>query len=253
VYYSNITHRRICINILIEGKRYMLEVSKLSKSYGKTEAVKNVSFTVNEGEIAVLAGPNGAGKSTIIKSVAGLLKYKGKIEICGYDNKSIKGKSMLGYIPEMPSLFPLLTIKDHITLMAHAFSIKEYEERAERLLKLFDLWDKKDKYGSDLSKGMQQKVSICCALITEPKVLLVDEPMIGLDPKAIRNMKEVMLELKKQGVSIVLSTHLLDSVEELWDRIIIMKNGEFVLSKARDEFDKQSESLEDIFFKVTEE
>jgi ABC-2 type transport system ATP-binding protein len=230
----------------------MLVVSNLSKKYGKTEAVKNVNFTVNPGEVAVLAGPNGAGKSTIIKSIVGLLKYDGKIEICGYDNKSIKGKSALAYIPEMPSLFPLLTIEEHITLMAHAFSIRDYEKRSEELLKTFDLWDKKNKYGSDLSKGMQQKVSICCALITQPKVLLVDEPMIGLDPKAIRNMKEILNELKNQGVSIVLSTHLLDSVQELWDRIIIMKDGKFVLSKAREEFKNETKSLEEIFFEFTE-
>ncbi|AJA47213.1 ABC-type transporter ATP-binding protein EcsA [Clostridium pasteurianum DSM 525 = ATCC 6013] len=231
----------------------MLEVSKLSKNYGKTQAVKNVNFTVNAGEVAVLAGPNGAGKSTIIKSIAGLLKYEGKIEICGYDNKSIKGKSALGYIPELPSLFPLLTISEHLTLMAHAFNIKNHEKRAEELLKLFDLWDKKDKYGSDLSKGMQQKASICCALITEPKVLLVDEPMLGLDPKAIRNMKELLIKLKNEGVAIVVSTHLLDSVQELWDRILIMKNGEFVLSKARSEFNNEFKSLEEIFFEFTEE
>lgn len=231
----------------------MLEVINLSKNYGKTEAVKNISFKVEPGEIAVLAGPNGAGKSTIIKSIAGLLKYNGKITICGHNNKSIKGKSALGYIPEMPSLFPLLTIKEHITLMAHAFGVKDYEGRSEELLKLFDLWDKKDKYGSDLSKGMQQKVSICCALITQPKLLLVDEPMIGLDPKAIRNMKEILMELKQQGTAIVLSTHLLDSVQELWDKILIMKNGESVLAKSRHDFDGEFKTLEDIFFEFTEE
>ena len=231
----------------------MLEVSSLSKRYGKTEAVKDVSFKVEKGEIAVLAGPNGAGKSTIIKSIAGLLKYDGSIKIGGHNNKTIEGKRSIGYIPEMPALFPLLTINEHITLMAHAFGIKDYEGRAEEMLKLFDLWDKKNKYGSDLSKGMQQKVSICCALITEPKLLLVDEPMIGLDPKAIKNMKDTLMQLKKEGVSIVLSTHLLDSVQELWDRILIMKDGEFVLSKARNEFQDEFDSLEDIFFQFTED
>lgn len=231
----------------------MLEVINLSKSYGKTNAVKNISFEVAQGEIAVLAGPNGAGKSTVIKSIAGLLKYDGTIRIEGHLNKSIEGKSALGYIPEMPSLFPLLTINEHITLMAHAFKVKDYENRSEELLKLFDLYDKKDKYGSDLSKGMQQKVSICCALITNPKVLLVDEPMIGLDPKAIRNMKEILLQLKNQGTSIVLSTHLLDSVQELWDKLIIMKNGESVLSKSKSEFDGEGKTLEDIFFQYTED
>lgn len=231
----------------------MLQVTNLSKSYGKTEAIKNISFEVGDGEIAVLAGPNGAGKSTIIKSIAGLLKYEGTIRICGHLNKSIEGKNALGYIPEMPSLFPLLTISEHIILMAHAFKVKDYENKAEELLKLFDLYDKKDKYGSELSKGMQQKVSICCALITNPKVLLVDEPMIGLDPKAIRNMKEILLNLKQSGTSIVISTHLLDSVQEFWDKLVIMKNGESVLTKSKVDFDEEGKSLEDIFFEFTEE
>lgn len=230
----------------------MLEVISLTKKYGKTIAVNNVSFNVEKGEIAVLAGPNGAGKSTMIKSIAGLLKYEGCVKISGYSNKSIEGKRLIGYIPEMPSLFPLLTISEHITFMAHAYGIKEYEERKEELLKLFDLWDKKDKYGSDLSKGMQQKVSICCALITDPKLLLVDEPMIGLDPKAIRNMKDILKEIKENGTSVVLSTHLLDSVQDLWDRIVIMKDGKFIYSKERDDSDSDDKSLEDIFFQVTE-
>ena len=231
----------------------MLEVTNLTKSYNKNTVVKNVSFKVEKGEIAVLAGPNGAGKSTIIKSIAGLLRYEGDIKICGKVNKSVEGKKELGYIPEMPAMFPLLSISEHITLMAHAYGIKNYENRSEELLRLFDLWDKKDKYGSELSKGMQQKVSICSALITEPSVLLVDEPMIGLDPKAIKNMKEILVELKNNGTTILVSTHLLDSVQELWDRILIMKDGEFVLSGAKDELDFKDKTLEDIFFEFTEE
>lgn len=230
----------------------MLEVIGLTKKYGKTIAVNDASFNVDKGEIAVLAGPNGAGKTTMIKSIAGLLKYDGSVKISGYSNKSVEGKRLIGYIPEMPSLFPLLTISEHITFMAHAYGIKDYENRKEELLKLFELWDKKDKYGSDLSKGMQQKVSICCALITDPKLLLVDEPMIGLDPKAIRNMKDVLKEIKEKGTSVVLSTHLLDSVQDLWDRIVIMKEGKFIYAKVRDDSDSDNKSLEDIFFKVTE-
>lgn len=231
----------------------MLNIVNLSKNYGKTKAVKNVSFFVDKGEIGVLVGPNGAGKSTIIKSIAGLLRYEGNIEIGGYNNKSIEGKKLLGYVPEIPSLFPLLTIDEHINLMAHAYGIKDYENDKEEMLKAFDLWDKKDKFGSDLSKGMQQKASICCALITRPQVLLVDEPMIGLDPKAIRTLKDTFRKLKENGTTMLISTHLLDSVQELWDRILIMKNGEFVYSKTRDELGDKTESLEEIFFKVTEE
>ncbi len=231
----------------------MLEVSNLSKRYNKTLAVKNVDFKVEKGEIAVLAGPNGAGKSTIIKSIAGLLRYDGTIRVCGLDNKSVEGKRALGYIPEMPAMFPLLSIKEHVTLMAHAYGVKSFEERSEELLKLFDLWDKQDKYGSELSKGMQQKVSICCALITNPSVLLVDEPMIGLDPKAIKTMKELLVQLKNNGTTILISTHLLDSVQDLWDRILIMKDGEFLLAKSKDELDLKDKTLEDIFFEFTEE
>jgi len=231
----------------------MLKVTNLTKKYGKMLAVKNVSFFVETGEIAVLAGPNGAGKSTVIKSIVGLLRYQGSITVNDKINKSIEGKSYIGYIPEIPSLFPLLTVSEHITLMAHAFGIKDYEAEAEELLKAFDLWDKKDKFGSELSKGMQQKVSICCAIITRPKVLLVDEPMVGLDPKAIRTMKNLLLKLKEQGTSIVVSTHLLDSVQDLWDRIIIMKDGEFVYSNTKHEIGKEDKSLEDIFFEYTEE
>lgn len=231
----------------------MLKVTNLTKKYGKTLAVSDVSFTVETGEIAVLAGPNGAGKSTVIKSIVGLLKYQGSITVNDKPNKSIEGKGYIGYIPEIPSLFPLLTIGEHVTLMAHAFGVKDYEDEAETLLKAFDLWDKKDKFGSELSKGMQQKVSICCAIITKPKVLLIDEPMVGLDPKAIRTMKNILLKLKEKGTSIVVSTHLLDSVQDLWDRIIIMKNGEFVYANTKREIGNEDKSLEDIFFEYTEE
>ena len=137
--------------------------------------------------------------------------------------------------------------------MAKAYGINDYEEYADELFRLFDLDDKTEKFGSELSKGMQQKLSICCALITRPKLILLDEPMIGLDPKAIKELKNLMLKLKNEGVSIIVSTHLLDSVDNLWDRIVIMDKGNIVLSKSRAELDMDSdESLDEIFFKVTE-
>ena len=234
----------------------MLEITNLTKSYKKFDAVKNLNLFIGEGEIGVLAGPNGAGKSTTIKSIAGLLRYKGEIKIGGYSNKSIEGKKLFSYVPELPGLFPLLTVKEHMHFMARAYGIKDYEDYAEELFEIFDLSDKTEKFGSELSKGMQQKLSICCALITRPKLILFDEPMIGLDPKAIKKLKDIMLELKLQGVSMIVSTHLLDSVEDLWDRIVIMDKGNIVLSKTRKEIENElkdsEESLEDIFFKVTE-
>ena len=234
----------------------MLEITNLTKSYKKFDAVKNLNLFIEEGEIGVLAGPNGAGKSTTIKSIAGLLRYKGEIKIGGYSNKSIEGKKLFSYVPELPGLFPLLTVREHIHFMARAYGIKDYEDYAEELFEIFDLSDKTEKFGSELSKGMQQKLSICCALITKPKLILFDEPMIGLDPKAIKKLKDIMLELKLQGVSMLVSTHLLSSVEDLWDRIVIMDKGNIVLSKTKKELENElkdsDETLEDIFFKVTE-
>ena len=234
----------------------MLEITNLTKSYKNFDAVKNLNLFIGEGEIGVLAGPNGAGKSTTIKSIAGLLRYKGEIKIGGYSNKSVEGKKLFSYVPELPGLFPLLTVREHMHFMARAYGIKDYEDYAEELFEIFDLSDKTEKFGSELSKGMQQKLSICCALITRPKLILFDEPMIGLDPKAIKKLKDIMLELKLQGVSMIVSTHLLDSVEDLWDRIVIMDKGNIVLSKTRKEIENElkdsEESLEDIFFKVTE-
>lgn len=230
----------------------MLKVENLTKKYNKVDAVKNVSFTVEPGNIAVLAGPNGAGKSTTIKCITGLLRYEGKIEVCNKENKTADGKRCLGYVPEVPALYDYLTVYEHIQFIAKAYGVTEYEEKAEELLKRFELYDKKDKLGRELSKGMQQKISICCAAIINPKVILFDEPMVGLDPKAIKELKLLITELRMQNTAVVISTHLLDSVEDIWDKILIMKNGEIILSRTREELHLTGESLEELFFEVTE-
>ena len=230
----------------------MISVKNLTKKYNNVEVVKKINFFVNSGEIAVLIGPNGAGKSTTIKSITGLLKYDGDIEIDGHKNKTIEAKKIFSYVPEIPSMYDLLTVYEHMEFVAAAYGVKDYKDKAEELLKRFELDDKRDKLGKELSKGMQQKVSICTALITNPKVILFDEPLVGLDPKAIKELKTMFVELKKQGVSIIISTHILDSVNEIYDRILIMKAGEIVFSSTRDELKQKNESLEDIFFEVTE-
>lgn len=231
----------------------MLSIRNLTKEYDNVLAVDNMSFDVNDGEIAVLLGPNGAGKSTTIKCITGLLRYKGDIEVCGYRNKSIKAKKIFSYIPETPALYDMLTVYEHLEYIAHAYSVNDYKEKAEILLERFDLSDKRDKLGKELSKGMQQKVSICCGLITSPKVILFDEPMIGLDPKAIKELKKVFLELKEEGCSVIISTHIIDSIDEIWDRALIVNKGVIVLARTRSELQERNESLEEIFFEVTEE
>jgi len=229
----------------------MLKVSNLTKHFDKVIAVEDMSLEVDAGEVGVLLGPNGAGKSTTIKSVAGLLRFKGEIEICGYQNKSMEAKRIFGYVPETPALYDTLTVSEHLNFIAKAYSLEDYEELLENLLERFDLADKKDKLGKELSKGMQQKVSICCALLIQPKVILLDEPMIGLDPKAIRELKKIFIELREKGCTVLISTHIIDSIEEVWDKVLIMNEGKIVVSRTRKELEESNENLEGLFFEVT--
>lgn len=230
----------------------MLKVKNLSKKYEKTLAVNKVSFEVNSGEIGVLLGPNGAGKSTTIKSIAGLLKFDGKILVDGKENKSLEAKRVFGYIPEAPALYDSLSVWEHLEFIAKAYGLSNWEDYANALLLRFDLDDKKTKMGKELSKGMQQKVSLCCALLIKPKMVMFDEPMIGLDPKAIKELKEMFIELKASGCAVLISTHIIDSVDELWDKVLIMNKGEIVFDSTRAKLSESGESLEKIFFSVTE-
>ncbi|HCA55237.1 MAG: ABC transporter ATP-binding protein [Clostridia bacterium] len=230
----------------------MINVSHLTKKYYRFIANNNLSFIVQDGEIAVLAGPNGAGKSTAIKCIAGLLRFEGEIEIAGYSNKSIEAKRILGYVPEIPAPFELLTVWEHMEFIARAYRLEHWQERAEMLIRRMELDDKRDKMGKELSKGMQQKISICCALLIEPKVVLFDEPFVGLDPHAIKELKAMLFELKAKGVTVIISTHMLETVEEFWDKILIMMNGRVEAERERRFVEQSGENLEELFFKITE-
>lgn len=230
----------------------MIEVKNVTKKYGKLIANDDLCFNVNPGEISILVGPNGAGKSTIIKSIAGLLRFKGEILICGNKNKSMEAKRKLGYIPEMPALYDMLTIWEHMEFIARAYSLENWKDNANTLFQRFELDDKKNKLGNELSKGMQQKVSICCGLLPNPNVLLFDEPLVGLDPHAIKELKLMLVEQKTKGTAILLSTHMLDSVSEFWDSTNIMVNGKIAASRTREEIIGTGEDLEELFFDITE-
>lgn len=239
------------MNFLIR-EDVMLSVNNVTKKYGKVIANENISLQIADGQIAVLLGPNGAGKSTIIKSIIGFLKYQGSVTVDGLLNKSIEAKCIMGYIPEIPSLYPNLTVDEHMEFVARAYKLDNYKEYKEELLRRFELDDKKKKFGDELSKGMQQKLSICCGLLPKPKLILFDEPMIGLDPHAIKELKSMLLELKQQGASILVSTHMIDSIEELWDTTYIMMKGRVAAVVERDQIAQGDKSLEDIFFEITE-
>ncbi len=227
----------------------MITVSHVTKRYGKVTANNDISFTVGDGRIAVLLGPNGAGKSTIIKCITGLLRFQGEIAIDQFGNKTLDAKRRLGYVPEMPALYDLLTVSEHLEFIARAYELSNWEAGAQRLLERFELADKADKLGKELSKGMQQKVSICCALLPKPRAIIFDEPMVGLDPHAIKELKEVFQELRADGCSVLISTHMLDSVEDFWDTAHIMMNGSFAATKQNGE---DGDSLEKLFFDITE-
>lgn len=231
----------------------MLKVCNLTKKYGKFVANDDLSFNALEGHITILLGPNGAGKSTAIKSIAGILRYQGMITIGGQNNKSPEARRLLGYIPEAPSVYDLLTIDEHMQFIANAYDLADgWQQRADVLMERFELADKRKKFGSELSKGMQQKVSVCCALLSQPKLLLVDEPMVGLDPHAIKELKLIFQEERERGTAVLISTHLLDSVDELWDDVLILMNGKIAAQRARAEVAGTGESLEDLFFEITE-
>lgn len=233
----------------------MLKVENLTKKYKDFIAVNNISFTINKGEIVGLLGPNGAGKSTTIKSIIGLLRIdNGKILINQKEHTSIDAKRDFAYIPEFPRLYNQLSIWEHIEFIAQAYSIKNYEAIALEYLERFDLLNKKDELTTELSKGMKQKLSIICNLIIDPKIYFFDEPMIGLDPKAIKTLKNILLELKIQGKAIFISTHLLDSIENICDQILVMKNGSIITRGSINELKgNQNISLEELFLQVTED
>jgi ABC-2 type transport system ATP-binding protein len=237
----------------------MLTVSNLIKKYGKQNAVDDISFHLDGGEVVGLLGPNGAGKSTTMKCIVGLLrKTSGEISIGGFDHLSVEAKRFFSYIPETPYVYDLLTVKEHMQFIAQAYGIKGWENKAKELLELYELDDKQKKLGRDLSKGMKQKVSICCALLPNPQLLFFDEPMIGLDPKAIKNTKEIFRKLKNDGKTILVSTHLIDSVENIADRIMILKDGKIIGNDTIANLKIQAEhgqgsSLEDLFLELTKD
>ena len=230
----------------------MLNVSHVTKKYGKVLACNDVSFHLDPGSVTVLLGPNGAGKSTIMKSIIGFLRYEGEITVSGIPNKTPEARRIMGYIPELPSLYPNLTVSEHMEFLARAYRLSDYKSRTDALFERFELSDKRKKFGDELSKGMQQKLNICLGLLPEPKLLLLDEPMVGLDPHAIKELKNAIEEMRSQGRTLLVSTHIIDSVDMLWDRTIIMQNGAVRANITRDELDVSGKTLEEVFFEVTE-
>ncbi len=220
-------------------------------------AVNDLSFSVEPGQILGLVGPNGAGKTTTLRSVAGVLPLmEGQVLVAGHDIAvdELAAKRQLAYVPDDPTPFEVLTVREHLEFTARLYQIDDWEPRAEALLRRFELKSREGALGSELSRGMRQKLSFCCAWISSPRVVLLDEPLSGLDPRGIRSARAAILELRDQGASIVLSSHLLELIEAMADRILILDQGRNLFEGTLDEAraaTSASGSLEDVFFAAT--
>ncbi len=238
----------------------LIRTHGLTKRYGDTAVVDNLNLEIKGGEIFGFLGPNGAGKTTTIRMLTGLLEpSEGQAFICGYDiaREAAQAKGMLAYVPDQPKLYGKLTAKEFLRLVSALYRIpKEMaEERAKQLLSMFGLWERADELLEGYSHGMRQKVVLAAALIHQPRVILLDEPTVGLDPASARLLKDVLQEMARQGAAVFLSTHILEIAERMCDRVGILKEGKLIAQGSPDELRQMvgfsGESLEDIFLELT--
>lgn len=239
-----------------------LNVSQLTGGYTRKAVIKDVSFEVKNKEIVGLIGLNGAGKSTTIKHIMGLMEpFSGNIEVDGLTLKEdpITYRKKIAFVPETPMVYRNLTLKEHleITAMAYDIPFETLLERANPLLKLFRLDERLDWFPEDFSKGMKQKVMITCAFVIHPTLLVIDEPFIGLDPIAMMDLEQLLLEEKEKGSSILMSTHVLANAEKICDSFVILHDG-IVFAKGTTEelaheFNLPDADLETIYRFVAQE
>jgi len=239
----------------------VLQAVHLCKDYKNFRAVNDLSFSLNPGEIVGLLGPNGAGKTTALRCISGILRPTyGTVLINGHDilTETAKAKAGLAYVPEVPSLYELLTVDEHLRFVAMCFNdLDIYDREGTALLERYHLLDKKNELVATLSKGMKQKLAIACAFVHNANVILFDEPMMGIDPAGVVEVKNEIHRAKDAGCSVLVSTHLLDTAEKLCDRVLILAKGHKVaegnLQELQSLSDMEGESLEDVFLKLTDE
>lgn len=240
----------------------ILEIKDLWKKYSEGFVLKGINLKIESGQIIGIIGSNGAGKSTLIQCILGLNNpTKGEILIkdMSIQEDELAVKKALAYIPELPLLYNDLTVWEHLRLVAMAFEMKEQEfkEKAEALLRRFELLDKRNRIPSDFSKGMRQKVAISCALLHDADILLVDEPFTGLDVASTRDLRHMLKELNKKGKTIIIATHNLDAAEKMCESFLIMKEGQTLSQGTLESIKvrsglKEDSSLEDIYFSLLE-
>ncbi|MBU6366801.1 MAG: ABC transporter ATP-binding protein [Gemmatimonadetes bacterium] len=237
----------------------MIEVAGYTKRYGTTVAVDGLSFAVPPGEVLGLVGPNGAGKTTTLRALAGILHpSEGEIRVAGHSlaTDPVAAKARLAFIPDEPQLFDYLTVAEHLRFVARLYRVADAEAQIPPLLEELELTPKVDALPTELSRGMKQKLAIACGLLHRPDVLILDEPLTGLDPVGIRRMKQTISARARAGTAVILSSHLLTLVEELCTRVLIIRRGRMVAlgtiaEIVADRPELAGQSLEAIFLALT--
>ena len=232
----------------------MIEVKNITKKYGNVTAVNNINFKIEEGEIIGLLGPNGAGKSTTMNMITGYIEpTEGEILVNGYDisKKPKKAKAQIGYMPEGVPLYSDLTVKEFVTYMAELKKVnrKERKEKVEKIIEQTGLKDVENKLTRNLSRGYKQRVSMAGALVGEPKILILDEPTVGLDPKQITEIRELIKELGKTH-TIILSSHILSEVSQICNKVIIINTGKIVAIDTPENLEKKVTENNSIYVTV---
>lgn len=234
-----------------------IEIKGLLKKYGKCVAVNGIDLAVKSGELFALLGENGAGKTTTIKVLCALTGYdSGEVKVCGYDERTQAGeiRKLVNISPQETAVATKLTVKENLQLTARLYGITDEKEKTENALAAFNLKDSENKLAKNLSGGMQRRLSLVMALVSEPKVLFLDEPTLGLDVRARRELWKEIVALKGK-ITIILTTHYLEEAEALSDRVAIMKKGNILALGTAEEIKTSvgETSFEEAFLKITEE
>ena len=238
----------------------MIDVCNLTKSYGRIKAVKDISFKAHAGQVLTFLGPNGAGKSTTIKAITGLIRpTSGKVSLDGFDiiRQSVAAKARLGYVPDRPYLYQKLTGRELLRFLGNLRKIEDCEAKSQSWLEFFQLQDFANELIETYSHGMRQKLTFITAFLHDPKVLVIDEPMVGLDPRAAKQVRKLMRDYALKGNTVLLTTHSMEVAEAVSDRVLLINKGgiaaEGTLAELQTQVGSNGADLEDIFLKLTEE
>jgi ABC-2 type transport system ATP-binding protein len=238
----------------------VIEVEDFQKAFADHAAVRGISFRVTPGDVLGIIGPNGAGKTTTMRAIAGIIPAsRGRLSVSAFDiaAEAIAAKSRLAFVPDEPPLFQDLTVEEHLAFYASVYRVSDAAKKAAGLLKEFELSAKLRTPASSLSRGMRQKLAICCGYLHDPQAILFDEPLTGLDPQGIRVLKRSLSERAEQGAAVMISSHLLAMVEDLCTHVLILAGGEQrffgPIGELRESFHHVDEDarLEDMFFAAT--